>query len=576
MDELRTDDPRRIGAYRLLGRLGTGGMGIVYLARSARGRTVAVKLVRAELAAQEEFRDRFRREVQAARRVGGTWTAPVLDADTEAEIPWVATGYVAGPSLSQVVREHGPLPERSVRVLATGLARALADIHAAGLIHRDLKPSNVMITIDGPRVIDFGIARALETVTDASLTGTGGMVGSPAFMSPEQVRGDRLTSACDVFCMGSVLAYAATGLQPFGAASSGVHAQMFRIAQEPPDLTAVPAGLRDLVAACLVKDPQERPSLDRVRDMAAALAPAGADAPPADEPWLPGAIVARLGRHAVRLLELEADGTGSLPVVPAPAPAEPAAAVVTATAARANAATIAPEPAAMAAPVEPLRPVEPVEPMTSAAPVRSEPPYAPAPTVTTAPTAPTLPAEASGHFGSVADEPDPVPPPGRRRRGRLIGTVAAVAVVAGGATALVAVLEHHGGGPAAPGPSPSGGRSTAARNPATGPVLPAGYVGTWLTSFTTELGVNTRTLMIRPDGTAELRGDSPSYHCVWSMRVTSTAPRVELSPSKVFSGSPAGSCNPGEATVLTLLDANRLRRDNADGDRAPLTYRRAG
>src|SRR5690242_20444695 len=176
MDELRADDPRWIGSYRLLGRLGTGGMGRVFLARSERGRTVAVKLVRPELAAQEEFRGRFRREVRAARRVGGKWTAPVLDADTEAEIPWVATGYVPGPSLQQVVRDYGPLPERSVAVLAAGLAHALADIHAAGLVHRDLKPSNVMITIDGPRVIDFGIARALETVADCSgpLTHTGG------------------------------------------------------------------------------------------------------------------------------------------------------------------------------------------------------------------------------------------------------------------------------------------------------------------------------------------------------------------------------------------------------------------
>ncbi|HEY3479924.1 MAG TPA: serine/threonine-protein kinase, partial [Streptomyces sp.] len=317
MDELRSGDPRWIGAYRLLGRLGTGGMGLVYLARSARGRTVAVKLVRAELAAQEEFRTRFRREVQAARRVGGTWTAPVLDADTEADIPWVATGYVAGPSLQQVVgRDHGPLPERSVRVLAAGLAHALSDIHAAGLVHRDLKPSNVMITIDGPRVIDFGIARALETVADGALTYTGAMVGSPAFMSPEQVRGDRVTPACDIFCLGSVLAYAATGLQPFGAAGSGVHAQMFRIVQEPPDLDAVPDGLRDLVAACLVKEPEQRPSLARVLEIVGEAEPDSAAA----EPWLPGAIIARLGRHAVQLLELEAEATQTSIPLPDPTP----------------------------------------------------------------------------------------------------------------------------------------------------------------------------------------------------------------------------------------------------------------
>ncbi|WJV51329.1 serine/threonine-protein kinase [Streptomyces flavofungini] len=304
MEKLGPGDPQRIGAYRLLARLGAGGMGQVYLARSDRGRTVAVKLVREELAAQDEFRGRFRQEVGAARRVGGAWTAPVLDADTEASIPWVATGYVAGPSLQAVVsHDHGPLPERSVNILAAGLANALKDIHAAGLIHRDLKPSNVLVTIDGPRVIDFGIARALETVTDGGLTRTGALVGSPGFMAPEQVRGDRVTEACDIFCLGSVLAYAATGALPFGTANSGVHALMFRIAQEEPDLEALPESLRDLVGHCLSKAPEDRPSLDEI------LARTGAEDTLSEgkslEPWLPAALVAQLGRHAVQLLEIE-------------------------------------------------------------------------------------------------------------------------------------------------------------------------------------------------------------------------------------------------------------------------------
>ncbi|GAA2271889.1 hypothetical protein GCM10010145_53900 [Streptomyces ruber] len=314
MENLGTGDPRgvppghrlhgRAGSYGLLARLGAGGMGQVYVARSDRGRTVAVKLVRRELAEQEEFRARFRQEVQAARRVGGHWTAPVLDADTEAVIPWVATGYVAGPSLQTVVgHDHGPLPERSVRVLAAGLAYALMDIHAAGIVHRDLKPSNVLVTIDGPRVIDFGIARALETVTDGGLTRTGALVGSPGFMAPEQVRGDRLTPACDVFCLGSVLAYAASGILPFGSADSGVHALMFRIAQDEPNLAGLPEGLADLVRDCLRKDPADRPTLDRV------LARTGAADALADgrsrDPWLPSALVAQLGRHAVRLLDTE-------------------------------------------------------------------------------------------------------------------------------------------------------------------------------------------------------------------------------------------------------------------------------
>ncbi|WP_327189854.1 serine/threonine-protein kinase [Streptomyces xinghaiensis] len=323
MDELRDGDPQRIGAYRLLGRLGAGGMGLVYLARSDRGRTVAVKLVRQELAAQGEFRDRFRQEVRAARRVGGRWTAPVLDADTEAALPWLATGYIAGPSLQRLIGEHGPLPERSVRILAASLAAALEDIHAAGLVHRDLKPSNVLVTIDGPRVIDFGITRALETVTDGGLTRTGAMVGSPGFMAPEQVRGERITPACDVFCLGSVLVHAATGRPPFGGTESGVPAVLYRIAQEEPDLTGLPDGLRELVADCLHKDPAGRPSPAELRERS------GADATLGDgralEPWLPGRVVAQLGRHAVQLLDAEnpasADGgpAGTDPVATPPA-----------------------------------------------------------------------------------------------------------------------------------------------------------------------------------------------------------------------------------------------------------------
>ncbi|MFF7751825.1 protein kinase [Streptomyces sp. NPDC007971] len=304
MEKLGPGDPQRIGAYRLLARLGAGGMGHVYLARSDRGRTVAVKLVRRELAEQEEFRARFRQEVQAARRVGGYWTAPVLDADTEAPVPWVATGYVAGPSLQQVVgHDHGALPERSVRILAAGLAHALKDIHAAGIVHRDLKPSNVLVTIDGPRVIDFGIARAMETLAGEGLTRTGSLVGSPGFMAPEQVRGDRITPACDVFCLGSVLAYASTGVLPFGGANSGVHALMFRIAQEEPDLEGVPEGVADLVRECLRKDPAARPSLDRILERTGAEDTVAGGR--SRDPWLPGALVAQLGRHAVQLLETE-------------------------------------------------------------------------------------------------------------------------------------------------------------------------------------------------------------------------------------------------------------------------------
>jgi serine/threonine protein kinase len=273
-------------------------MGSVYLARSDRGRTVAVKLVQPELAAQPEFRQRFQLEVDAARRVGGDWTAPVLGCDTEAETPWVATGYVAGPSLHEVVAQtYGRLPERTLRILANGLVKALRDIHAAGLVHRDLKPSNVMITIDGPRVIDFGIARALEAGGEG-LTRTGAAVGSPGFMSPEQCRGEVLTAASDIFCLGSVLTFAATGSTPFGDANSAMTALMLRIVQGQQDLSQVPEGIRSLIERCLAQHPADRPSLDELL----ALTEGGDED---EEPWLPGALVAKLGRHAIELLDSE-------------------------------------------------------------------------------------------------------------------------------------------------------------------------------------------------------------------------------------------------------------------------------
>ena len=253
--ELQPRDPRKVGPYWLLGRLGSGGMGQVFLGRSPGGRLVAVKLVRAELAGQAEFRSRFAREVAAARTVSGVFTAAVVDADVDAPVPWLATAYVPGPSLNEAITRHGPLPATSVLALAAGLAEGLGAIHAADIVHRDLKPSNVLLAEDGPRVIDFGISRAAEATM---LTGTGMVFGSPSFMSPEQARGLRVGPASDVFSLGAVLTFAATGQGPFGSGSSAT--LLYRVVFTPPDTSGLATELRPLVERCLAKDPEQRPT----------------------------------------------------------------------------------------------------------------------------------------------------------------------------------------------------------------------------------------------------------------------------------------------------------------------------
>jgi serine/threonine protein kinase len=275
--ELRPEDPHRVGAYWLLARLGSGGMGQVFLGRSPGGRLVAVKVVRAELAEQVEFRSRFAREVAAARQVSGLFTASVVDADVSAPTPWLATAYVAGPSLADTIASHGPLPAPSVLALAAGLAEGLGAIHAAGIVHRDLKPSNVLLSEDGPRIIDFGIARAAEATM---LTGTGVVFGSPSFMSPEQARGNRVGPPSDVFSLGAVLAFAATGQGPFGSGSGPT--MMYRVVFTPPDLSGLPAGIRPLVERCLAKDPEQRPTTQQFL--------AGLNTARPEAGWLPGPV----------------------------------------------------------------------------------------------------------------------------------------------------------------------------------------------------------------------------------------------------------------------------------------------
>ncbi|MFJ2025159.1 serine/threonine-protein kinase [Streptomyces sp. NPDC087897] len=255
------EDPRSMGSYTLEGRLGAGGMGVVYLARTLSGRKVAVKVIRPELAQDPGFRDRFRREVEAARRVSGAFTAPVVDADPESDTPWLATLYVPGPSLAERVLARGPLTTAEVRRLAAGLAEALRDIHRAGLVHRDLKPGNVLLAEDGPRVIDFGISRAADAT---QLTHAGTVVGTPPFMAPEQFRSADVGPAADVFSLGSVLVYAATGHGPFDGDSS--HAIGFRVVYEQADLTGLSEEVGRLVVPCLAKDPALRPTVGQLLD----------------------------------------------------------------------------------------------------------------------------------------------------------------------------------------------------------------------------------------------------------------------------------------------------------------------
>ena len=277
MHQLQPEDPQLIGPYRLRGRLGAGGMGRVFLGVSAGGRSVAVKVIRAELATDPEFRERFRREVDVARRVSGLFTAPVIDADLDGPMPWLATAYVKGLSLAEAVSNHGPLPAGSVLALAAGLAEGLNAIHAAGVVHRDLKPANVLLADDGPRMIDFGISRAVES---SALTSTGLVVGSPGFMSPEQADGREVGPPSDIFSLGAVLAFAATGEGPFGSGSTP--ALVYRVVFGPPNLDRLPAEVRPLIARCLDKDPAKRPTAARL------LAEAGAAYPGTG--WLPAPV----------------------------------------------------------------------------------------------------------------------------------------------------------------------------------------------------------------------------------------------------------------------------------------------
>ncbi|MGW3951320.1 bifunctional serine/threonine-protein kinase/ABC transporter substrate-binding protein [Streptomyces sp. NPDC004752] len=293
MRPLTVADPESVGGFRLLARIGAGGMGVVYLARSAGGALAAVKVIRAEHAADPDFRARFRREAAAAARVDGRWSAPVTAADPEAPEPWIATAFVPGPSLTETVTGLGPLPADTVRALGARLADALAAVHAAGLVHRDIKPGNVLLALDGPRLIDFGIARASGAT---ALTATDVIVGTPGYLSPEQarVRKEEVGAPSDVFSLGCLLAYAASGRPPFGG--GGAAGVLYRTVHGAPELAGVPdEALRALIARCLAKDPADRPTVPELR--------AGLGDFETDD-WLPPGLPAVIAERSAEVLNL--------------------------------------------------------------------------------------------------------------------------------------------------------------------------------------------------------------------------------------------------------------------------------
>ncbi|GKQ34225.1 serine/threonine-protein kinase [Streptomyces sp. A012304] len=362
---LESGDPTTVAGYRLAARLGSGGMGTVYLSYTPGGHPIALKTIRPELTEDPEFRRRFKQEVQAAQRVQGLYTAPVIDYDTEGAQPWLATAYVAGPSLASAVGEHGPLPVPSVLLLLAGMAEALSVIHGAGIVHRDLKPSNVLLASDGPRVIDFGIARAADAT---ALTGTGVSIGTPAFMSPEQAAGKPITPASDVFALGQVAAFAGRGTGAYGDGPS--HAVLYRIVHEEPDLRGLPGQLA-FIARCLAKEPAERPSPAEIITLCQEASPTPLRQ---SGSWLPEAITEQITQRVSASAALAATPTATA----APAPTAPvtqpnAAPAPTAPVTQPHAAPVAHTPATPVPPAAP--PAAPIH----AAPTAAAPHVPPAP-----------------------------------------------------------------------------------------------------------------------------------------------------------------------------------------------------
>lgn len=432
MKPLRSEDPRQVGRYQLLGRLGAGGMGEVFLGQSPGGRLVAVKLIRGELAADREFRVRFAREVAAARHVSGMFTAPVVDADLDAPRPWLVTAYVPGPSLAEAVDTQGPLPLSSVLTLAAGLAEGLEAIHAEGMVHRDLKPSNVLLASDGPRIIDFGISRAADAT---ALTRANIFVGSPGYMSPEQALGEEVGPASDIFSLGAVLTFAAVGASPFGEGT--VTTLLYRVAHDRPATDGLPGQLRPLVERCLAKDPRMRPTPGEILTELGTVE-SGTN-------WLPQPVAETLIGYA-----RPAPDATIPPAQPSPAPAHSA--------------------PASPAPVPPMRGPTTPEPSGSA-PSATDPP-SPAPRLP----APRAPAPAAAADAPVSGVPGPDGPVSRSGPGSSAGAGAPAATPGGTPSARAPVAQPAAGAAPAPGPGAAPGPARGAA-PAPGRGAPVSQPG---------------------------------------------------------------------------------------------------
>ncbi|MEU4348361.1 serine/threonine-protein kinase [Streptomyces sp. NPDC023838] len=477
---LAEDDPRSVAGYLLSARLGAGGMGKVYLSYTPGGRPVAIKVIRPEFAEDPDFRRRFQQEVRAAQRVQGLYTAPVVDSDTDGPRPWLATAYVQGPSLHAAVAAHGAMPVATVLLLVAGIAEALQVIHQAGIVHRDLKPSNVLLAVDGPRVIDFGIARAADAT---ALTGTGVSVGTPSFMSPEQAAGTSCTAATDVFALGQIAVFAATGAAAFGDGSS--HAVLYRIVHEDPDLSRLPDELREIVTGCLSKDPAHRPSPARIIEMCGRASQDPALRRP--DGWLPSSYAADLTQAAAPTpppqpahppTQAASDAppahlpTQSAPHTPPPAHPPTQSAPHTPPPAH------PPTQPAYPHPVQP-HPVQPQSVQPPAASSYAYPPTAGYPT-------PAASGASHGHLGQPAPGAAPPQPSRKRNRAALVVAGAVAAVLIGVGAYLVGQLagsdsedgkggdrnNSKGSAPSQSGGSPSPSASGAASGSAKAPATP--------------------------------------------------------------------------------------------------------